>query len=735
MHILQVSFTYTKVFIQKEDTRGLAVSRINLVQVKQKYHGSVLYGQIIIFSLILFIFCPEISFSKDRPNDLIQQISETTNLEKRTRLLMRLSRHYQYVNIDSALIYSYQAQDIINSTGLKNDTIKAESELLLGRIYCWTQDTINGFEHLDNSIRMAENLGLASISASGYTSKGLTFGKLHVYDQSMICLEKSRNIYLGINDTIGVLRCNNNIGLIYLDLKAYDKADRYFKENYQMAVKLNNFHGQAITLSNMGNVSSGTEEYDQAIEYYLKSNAIADSLGLKFGVMHSFAKLGKIYAKKNMWEIAFDYSQRAHSLAVELGQKTEIVKTAITLAKSLNKQKKYQQASQIGANVLSDIEDISSKETKADIYQTLANSYQGLKKFETSISYYEKYEAIRDELADLERAKMFAEIDIQYQVDKKDKENQALKLAYQKGQIIKEQRTLLAMGIGLGTVLLSLLTLNLYLNNRRRKENVIQMEQKVQERTEHLNAANIRLQKANEELESFAYITSHDLKEPLRNISSFAGLLEHKLGVENIDQLKEYLKFIISNTKQMHTLIEDVLSYSKNGKSSEDNKLKPFSAIIDQVKTELQTTIKEKNAQIIINSNSLEKGLGLIKLPTQLTPVFKNLIENGIKYNKRTVPQILISFKQNTTHAIFLIADNGIGIPAEFHSRIFEMFKRLHNRSEYTGSGIGLAICKKTIENLKGKISVESKENIGSTFKIELPISILQENKVSAMLN
>lgn len=689
----------------------------------QKYTSLLPYFQkeIILIGLF-FLFCPRMVFSQDTPNELIHQIAETTDLEKKTRLLLELASHYQYVNIDSALIYSHQAQDIINSKVLKNDTIKAESELILGRIYCWTQDTINGFVHLENSIQIAENLDLASISAASYTTKGLTYGKLHIYDQSMICLEESRKISLGINDTIGVLQCNNNIGLIYLDLKAYDKADHYFKENYQMSVKLNNFHGQAISLSNMGNVSLANKKYDQAIEYYLKSNSIADSLGLKFGVMHSFAKLGKIYGEKNMHEISLDYSQHAHLLAIELGHKTEIAKTAITLAKSLNKQKDYRQAIEMGSKALNYINDLSSKYTQAQIYKTLANSYQGIGDYEKSIAHFNKYDAKRDSLIDQERAKIFAEIDIQYRVDKKDKENQSLKLTNQKNQVIIEQRTLIAMGVGLGLILLSLLTLNLYLNNRRKKENFIEMEQKVQERTEHLNATNKQLRKANEELESFAYIASHDLKEPLKNISNFTGLIQSKLDPKKIDQLKVPFHFIFLNVKQMETLIEGVLSFSKVGKNAADNEMKSFSAIINKAKTELQTTLKEKNAQILINQNNTQQDLDLIKLPSQLSHVFKNLIENGIKYNKEVLPCIEISYQQNGKNAIFMVSDNGIGISKEYHNRIFEMFKRLHNRSEYKGSGIGLAICKKIIENLEGSISLESKKNEGSTFKIELPL-------------
>jgi len=692
--------------------------------MQQKYISLLTHftKEIILIGLLL-LFCPETLFSKDNPTDLIHQISETTNAEKKTRLLMELARHYQYVNIDSALSYSYQAQDIICSNVLKNDTIEAESELQLGRIYCWIQDTINGFKHLNNSIQIAESLELDSISGYSYMTKGLIYGKLHVYDQSMICLEKSRNIYLGINNTIGVLKCNNNIGLIYLDLKAYDKANHYFKENYQMFVKLKNFSGQAVSLSNMGNVSSSTKKYDQAIEYYLKANSIADSLGNKFGVMHSFARLGQIYAKKNKWETSFDYSQRAQLLAIELGQKPAIVESAITIAKFLNKQKDYRQAIEMGTKALSYINDISSKDIQAQIYKALADSYQGINEYKKSIYYYNKYNAKRDSLVDQERTKIFAEIDIQYQVDKKDKENESLKLVNQKNQVIIEQRTLIAIGIGLGLILLSLLTMNLYLNNRRKKENVIQMEQKVQERTEHLNATNKQLRKANEELESFAYIASHDLKEPLKNISNFTGLLKTISDPNLIEQLKVPLKFINLNIVQMETLIEDVLTFSKAGKIVDGKKMKPFSAIINQVKTELQTTLTEKNAQVLINQNNSEKDLDLIKFPIQLTQVFKNLIENGIKYNEQSPPCIKITYEQNEKNAIFTVSDNGIGIPKEHHNRVFEMFKRLHSRSEYKGSGIGLAICKKIIENLEGSISLESKKSEGSTFKIELPIT------------
>jgi len=227
---------------------------------------------------------------------------------------------------------------------------------------------------------------------------------------------------------------------------------------------------------------------------------------------------------------------------------------------------------------------------------------------------------------------------------------------------------------------------------------------------------NKSLERANKELETFAYVASHDLKSPLRNITSFLNLIQRKLKNYPDKNVYEYLNFATSSAKQMHFLIQDILEFSKLGNSNiEVNKI-DLSDIINNVLSNINRSIKEKNA--IIEISSLP---AIVANETQMTLLFQNLIENGIKYNDSAIPKVEITYSDEKNEHLIAVKDNGIGIPQSDIDKVFEMFQRLKDKPDEQGSGIGLAICKKIIEQHNGKIHIESTPKVGTTFFIRLP--------------
>jgi len=222
------------------------------------------------------------------------------------------------------------------------------------------------------------------------------------------------------------------------------------------------------------------------------------------------------------------------------------------------------------------------------------------------------------------------------------------------------------------------------------------------------------LNRSNKELEEYAYVASHDLKEPLHVISSFVHLLERRLQPKLDKQDEQYLIFIKDSVGQSQRLIKDLLEYSRIGKK------KSFEAVnivlvLTEVLSNLKTIIEEADAEIVyesmpkITANYLE-----------MVQLFQNLIVNAIKYRGKRLPQIEITAKSEGDLWLFAIKDNGIGIDIQFKDRIFDMFQRLHPKTEYSGTGIGLAICKKIVESHGGKIWVDSSLNQGATFYFSL---------------
>jgi light-regulated signal transduction histidine kinase (bacteriophytochrome) len=225
------------------------------------------------------------------------------------------------------------------------------------------------------------------------------------------------------------------------------------------------------------------------------------------------------------------------------------------------------------------------------------------------------------------------------------------------------------------------------------------------------------LARSNADLEQFAYAASHDLQEPLRMVSSYCQLLEKRYAPQFSMEALGYLNFAIDGAKRMQQLIEDLLKYSRVTRTIEPDM--PFDSqnALDLALKNLQGQIKEKKALIEVSSLPVLTGSY-----TKITQVFQNLVGNALKYNDKNPPVIKIStYRDSHLGWVFIIEDNGIGIAPEFHDNIFLIFHRLHSRDEFSGNGLGLALCKRIIEQHGGDIWLESTPEKGSSFFFNIP--------------
>ncbi len=225
------------------------------------------------------------------------------------------------------------------------------------------------------------------------------------------------------------------------------------------------------------------------------------------------------------------------------------------------------------------------------------------------------------------------------------------------------------------------------------------------------------LARSNAELEQFAYVSSHDLQEPLRMIASYLQLLQRKYQGKLDDKADKYIYFAVDGASRMQNLINDLLEFSRVTTKAREFEPTNCNSILKQVVFDLEVSIKENEADVSYDSLPV-----VMADSSQLAQVFQNLISNAIKFRSENTPKIKISAKKKNNQWLFSVQDNGIGIDPKFSERIFEVFKRLNKRDEYPGTGIGLSICKKIIERHGGHIWVESEPEIGSTFYFTLPI-------------
>ncbi|MGK0327829.1 PAS domain-containing sensor histidine kinase [Polaribacter sp.] len=243
------------------------------------------------------------------------------------------------------------------------------------------------------------------------------------------------------------------------------------------------------------------------------------------------------------------------------------------------------------------------------------------------------------------------------------------------------------------------------------KELVFQKEEKTK-RAEELVIANKELVFQKEELKEFAYITSHDLQEPLRTISSFTKLINDEHKDELSEDLKTYINFLSESSDRLRNLITNLLDYTRLGNLKTPT-LVDCNVLIKEILTDLNVSISESKSKI-----SLVDPLPTITgSKSGLRILFQNLISNAIKFSKKdTLPQIKIFFKEDSEKWLFYIQDNGIGMKKKDLKKIFGFFTRLHNRDSYEGTGIGLAYCIKVVKKHNGNIWVDSELGEGSTF-------------------
>lgn len=256
------------------------------------------------------------------------------------------------------------------------------------------------------------------------------------------------------------------------------------------------------------------------------------------------------------------------------------------------------------------------------------------------------------------------------------------------------------------------------------QQRVDELQHEVAERRraeETLAGKTIELQRSNAELEQFAYVASHDLREPLRMITGYTQLLEKRYRAQLDATAQDYIDFAVDGAKRMEALIIDLLTYSRVGTKGKAFAAADIEALFATTLKSLSIAIEESGAKVTHDPLPVMWCDG-----AQVGQLLLNLIGNGIKYHDTRIPKIHLSCKRDGDQWLFAVSDNGIGIEARYAERIFVIFQRLHTRDEYPGTGIGLAVCKKIVERHGGRIWLESEPGRGSTFYFTIPAAAVE---------
>lgn len=231
-----------------------------------------------------------------------------------------------------------------------------------------------------------------------------------------------------------------------------------------------------------------------------------------------------------------------------------------------------------------------------------------------------------------------------------------------------------------------------------------------------LNEQAEKLKRTNSDLKEFLFILSHDLKEPLRAIASYVQLIESRLRHQLNNETQEFMQFAVQGVKRMQTMLNALLQYSQVERQREFSRVN-MHEVIEAAGKIVQDEIARHNA-ILTVENELPEIEGNKQ---QLVMLFQNMVSNSLKFRSERNPYIQISFRQNSKEYIFSIKDNGVGLPEQSNKNAFLMFKRLHDKNEYEGLGMGLPICKKIVEHHGGNIWIDDEQDLGLKIEFSLP--------------
>lgn len=567
------------------------------------------------------------------------------------------------------------------------DKVPEDSLSYRGRLYriigdanVYQGDFNKAYQAQIKALDIFKNLNDSSIIARVEFSLGSNFYYQEQYDLSKQHFENALNLCTQLNLTEGIYTAYGAIGSIYEREGDLNEALRLNELALDMASGTSDLQGVAWTLLNIGSLKVKMDEFEKGLEVLEKARVMSQDMGDVGLEGYLLAEFAYAYQSMEEYDQALKYLSESATIATQDNDRNSLI----------------------------------------DLYDKYAEVYFLKKDYRNYKKYIDKYQALKDSVHHEDLAESLSSLKQDYEIKQLQKE-QRIQLLEKEAEVdMMRTRSNLFVFFAIAVVSFLIFLILLLRNRSAKKQNRI-----LQMKNEEIRHQNELLFASNQDLEKFAQVISHDLKEPLRSISGFSSLLKRRLnrsGREDPQSL-EYMEFIEKGANQMSKLLTGLLDYSKLGKDNEDAlSLLDVDMVLGEVLQSLSMQIGESGVEII-----------KVQMPEiqynqfHLHQLFLNLIGNAIKFNKNEHPIIELGVEENDHFFKFFVKDNGIGIAPEYHDKIFEVFQRLHDRESYSGSGIGLSTCKKIVEKYGGRMELKSEVGSGSTFCFTVPKNL--ENK------
>lgn len=603
--------------------------------------------------------------------------------------------------------YSTFSDALRQATGRKETDTISQCLYYLGASSVYLDDYDQGLEYFNRFLSYPEPIIQENQKGDVYGRIATIYEKKGEYEQSFTYHLKALEIVTKVGEIGKIAKVNYQLGSLFFAQEDYQKALEYYKKAEEISVPLDDKRIQFTCLAAIGSTYERMNKPDTSLTYNTQSMEIALESGSKSSLVYAYQNIGSNYLQLGRIEDA--KASLLKSLEISDSLKTPWAKMGVLrdLGKLFIQSKEYDKAIKhlkLGADLALEAK---SKPKQVEFYENLAQVYETKGEPNVALDYLRKRITLKDEI--LNEARIEAIQTQQTLQGVKEQENKISLLE-------KEKKISTLTNWSALVILFFILALLLIYIRKNKKEK--RLNQQLEAYNHQIEDQNKQLAEINQELKQFTSVASHDLKSPLRTVASFSNLLQRRYKDQLDEAAQEYLDFIQSGVKRMISMLDDLLSYAKVGKNDIPLKWIDSTEILDEALFNLQENIRVEGAEVKVDKASLPKIKANRTLMVQL---FQNLIANAIKFRSSNAPVVMVNCSPNGKTHTFMVKDNGIGIDPEFKDKIFEMFGRINGKTEYEGTGIGLATCKKIVNNHGGEIWVESENGKGSTFYFSIP--------------
>ncbi len=615
--------------------------------------------------------------------------------------IVRGERLYHEKKYGEAVLLLEYGHDLAGQ--VDHPKLPGELHFWIGRSYFkisnFADALLNLYAYLDENPEMTSEqrsrcLGLMSLS----------YHSLSDYDQAFDYRIESLSLRTEANDSLGMARDLYNLGKILYYLNEHSRAEDYYQRSLEISIALENKFTVFSGTSALGSNYHAMGDYEKSLRYNRRSLELAKAINYDMGSGYALHNISMNYYETGYFDSIPNLTEQSINLRLNDNDDWGICGSWILRGRALVKLKDYQNAGESLGNAMVLAEKIKSKTRVLEVQDAYAELYEAMNKPSLAIRSLKEAADLREEIRNENSLLRMQSTELKFNLEK-DKEIRLLK---------KEQglrKTLLQVFIGVSVILVLFLASLFFLIRRLRKSN-----DALNEKNAVIAEQNVLLERSNNELEQFAYVASHDMREPIRTIHSFTNLFKRRYSAQMDAHANEFMDFISNASLRMDKMLMDLLDYSRVSSRERVPVSFNMGEAVEIAVKNLGYKIKEENVDV--NYGAFPE---VVADKGQIIRLLQNLIGNGIKYNEKEKKNINISYSQNGVKYVFEVKDNGIGIEKEHQAEIFEIFRRLHGQKDYEGSGIGLATCKKIVENNGGEIWLESSVGEGTTMYFSLP--------------